>query len=458
MNNSIFNDIRKTLQSTNCMECKYYERLILNPFLEEMGYAEKKGMWEIEDYRRYDYIYDNLILFRYYPVAGIETAITECEKEMNQGKSYEWEILFHHKGIWLFNRDIACGPTVPEQDKVVLSVMFSNSMDRAYIDYMSYDNLVGSKRDAKYFADITEYKNNNYMKHNEPSWIAYISAIKRFLDYCSKTGLHYSNTEYANISFQNFEHYVKMSSRIKTENSAKAQFFYIKGFMVDKTGVKGDFNRSSADILARCRKILRPENEEFEDIKPDQVNELISELSDDRNGIRNITLLLLLIGMGTERKRICNLKWNKDISRDMTSIRIRETDNDNEKVIMPRILSYYLKQLRMLEPEDAVYVFGNWASEYQIPVKEGNINGMLDSIANIVKNESGINMITPAAIRRWLFLYLLNNGYRLQDIMCMMNISVDNLGNYITNQKLKETSDIYDWKRHPLDDRGYFRC
>lgn len=110
----------------------------------------------------------------------------------------------------------------------------------------------------------------------------------------------------------------------------------------------------------------------------------------------------------------------------------------------------------MSEPESAIYVFGNWTTEYQVPVKEGSINGMLDAIANEIKNEMGINMITPAAIRRWLFSFLLENNYRLQDIMCMMNISVDNLGNYISNQQLKESSGIYEWKDHPLDIENFF--
>ena len=40
--------------------------------------------------------------------------------------------------------------------------------------------------------------------------------------------------------------------------------------------------------------------------------------------------------------------------------------------------------------------------------------------------------------------------------MCMMNISVDNLGNYISNQQLKESSGIYEWKNHPLDIENFF--
>ena len=60
-------------------------------------------------------------------------------------------------------------------------------------------------------------------------------------------------------------------------------------------------------------------------------------------------------------------------------------------------------------------------------------------------------MITPAVLRRWLFLYLLDNGYRLQDVMCMMNISVENLGSYINDKKLKTYSDICTWDTHPMD-------
>lgn len=452
----VFNEIRKVLQSKEYIDKCMYEDKILIPFLEEMGYTGNHVEWKIEKDNVYDYIYDDIILFRYYSVLSIDQALMDLSKELEFGRSYEWGILFHKEGIWLFNRDIVCGSESTEKDRVVLSVLFKNSMDRAYLDYMSYDNLVGSNQDAKYFADITEYKNKNYFKHNEKSWVAYVGALKRFLNYCANKGIHYSNSKYSSISFQNFEHYVKTSSKIKTENTAKAQFFYIKDFMVDKTGRNGDFNRSSADILFYCQNILRGENEEFVDIQANQIKELVDELANTRNGLRNITLLLMLVGMGIERRRICDLKWNKDISPDMTAIRIRGTDKNNEKVIMPRILCFYLKQLRMSEPESAIYVFGNWTTEYQVPVKEGSINGMLDAIANEIKNEMGINMITPAAIRRWLFSFLLENNYRLQDIMCMMNISVDNLGNYISNQQLKGNSGIYEWKDHPLDTENFF--
>ena len=163
----VFNEIRKVLQSKEYIDKCMYENKILIPFLEEMGYTGNHVEWKIEKDNVYDYIYDDIILFRYYSVLSIDQALMDLSKELEFGRSYEWGILFHKEGIWLFNRDIVCGSESTEKDRVVLSVLFKNSMDRAYLDYMSYDNLVGSNQDAKYFADITEYKNKNYFKHNE---------------------------------------------------------------------------------------------------------------------------------------------------------------------------------------------------------------------------------------------------------------------------------------------------
>ena len=79
---------------------------------------------------------------------------------------------------------------------------------------------------------------------------------------------------------------------------------------------------------------------------------------------------------------------------------------------------------------------------------------MLTRINNTIKNHKGINMITPAGLRRWLFLYLLDMQFSLQEIMCMMNISVANLRSYIDDAKLKDRGKllISSWDRHPMDE------
>ena len=79
---------------------------------------------------------------------------------------------------------------------------------------------------------------------------------------------------------------------------------------------------------------------------------------------------------------------------------------------------------------------------------------MLDRINKTIKNQNGINMITPAGLRRWLFLHLLDMDVSLQAIMCMMNISVDNLSSYIDDAKMRDRGKVLitSWNRHPMDE------
>lgn len=105
----VFNEIRKVLQSKEYIDKCTYEKKILIPFLEEMGYMGNHVEWKIEKDNVYDYIYDDIILFRYYSVLSIDQALMDLSKELEFGRSYEWGILFHKEGIWLFNRDIVCG-------------------------------------------------------------------------------------------------------------------------------------------------------------------------------------------------------------------------------------------------------------------------------------------------------------------------------------------------------------
>lgn len=254
---------------------------------------------------------------------------------------------------------------------------------------------------------------------------------------------------YADITFSDFEEYVKESTNINSETSAKNQLSYIKGFMISKTGLGGDFARRRYELLARCQNILRKKNDEFVNISTKQVQELIDALLQDRNGTRNITLFLMFIGLGIERRKICSLRWDYEIKKNMTIIEL-----DCCEVVIPIILQRYLKELRMEEPEDAIFVFGNFITKYMTPLKEESVNGMLDRINKKIKNQKGIKMITPAGLRRWLFLHLLDMKISLQEIMCMMNISVKNLGSYVDDEKLRQCgrTEVSERSGHPMDE------
>ena len=78
--------------------------------------------------------------------------------------------------------------------------------------------------------------------------------------------------------------------------------------MISRTGPDGEFARGSDELLSRCKDILRSKNDDIVEIDPEQITELIAALSKDRNGTRNITLFLMLLGLGIERRKFCSMK------------------------------------------------------------------------------------------------------------------------------------------------------
>lgn len=440
--------LKSKLVTEKDIDLDYYEHNILPLFLNSLHYTDKRININKQNGKVCDCIIDTKIIVRFYRNEGEKKALSELDGILDS-KRYEWGILLHRKGIWLLNRYIYRGDESFTCDRIVFKISFTGNKDNNYFKYLSYDNLIGETRNAKYFADITEYKNRNFNSTNKASWAAYSGALKRFFNYYAENRYNYSQVTYMNITFSDFEEYVKASSNINSETSAKNQFSYIKGFMISKTGPDGEFARGRDELLGRCQDILRKKNDEFVDITAAQVRELIDALAKDRNGTRNITLFLMIMGMGIERRKLCSLRWDYEIAKDMTYIQM-----DALSVKLPRVLEQSLKELRMEEPEDAVYVFGNCTTKYMTPLKEGSINGMLDRINKTIKNQNGINMITPAGLRRWLFLHLLDMNVSLQEIMCMMNISVDNLSSYIDDAKMRDRGKplINSWDRHPMDE------
>lgn len=449
-NDDILKKIRAKFNVEKNVEVDYYEHNILPFFLEAMHFKGREKNKIRHNDEVCDCIIGGKIIVRFYSHEREKKALNELNRIIDV-EGYEWGILLHRQGIWLLNRDINCGDEAFTSDRIVFAMPFKGNKDNQYIKYLSYDNLIGETRNARFFADITEYRNRNFKSTNKSSWAAYGGALKRFFNYYAENKHDYSHMNYTDITFSDFEEYVKESTNINSETSAKNQLSYIKGFMTSKTGPGGDFARGRDELLARCQNILRKKNDEFVNISTKQVQELICALLQDRNGTRNITLFLMFIGLGIERRKICSLRWDYEIKKNMTFIEL-----DCGEIPIPVILQRYLKELRMEEPKEAIYVFGNCSTQYITPLKEGSVNGMLERINKKIKNQKGINMITPAGLRRWLFLHLLDMKISLQEIMCMMNISVENLGSYIDDAKLREygREEISARRGHPMD--GFF--
>lgn len=149
-------------------------------FINSLHYSGKRININKRNGKVCDCIIDTKIIVRFYRNEGEKKALSELDGILDS-KGYEWGILLHRKGIWLLNRDIYRGDESFTCDRIVFKISFTGNKDNNYFKYLSYDNLIGETRNAKYFADITEYKNRNFNSTNKASWAAYSGALKRFL-------------------------------------------------------------------------------------------------------------------------------------------------------------------------------------------------------------------------------------------------------------------------------------
>ena len=101
---------------------------------------------------------------------------------------------------------------------------------------------------------------------------------------------------------------------------------------------------------------------------------------------------------------------------------------------------------------DATYVFGNSRTNWQKPLPESGINGVLEFIKNI-NTQDEFYKNSPGNIRKWLFRFLLKEN-PLQDVLVLMNIPISNISNYISDEEMIEftTDKLSKGEKYLLED------
>lgn len=157
---------------------EFYQEIVRGYFISKMGY-EKRDSLITEQENTFQK--SNIL---------IQGSVEEkCERELEslicqmEKRGCNWGILVHPTGIWLMNADLVPnGEKSFKNPQVVLEVIYGMNTDQKYFRYFSAENTIGEKRNAYFFKDIIDYRNNAY-KGKEKSWPAYGSALKRFCDF-----------------------------------------------------------------------------------------------------------------------------------------------------------------------------------------------------------------------------------------------------------------------------------
>lgn len=446
---NVLTKIKENLNNKEITEAKF-RKIVQDIFLKHMGY-EKNYHIDCSDERKGIYKCD----------VDEKILICSCKYELRTRalnilttlikSKFEWGILFHSEGIWVINDNIEVGNDDFRSNKIVLEIDFDKMRDAKYFKYLSYQSLVEEKN-LYYFRDIIIYKNQNY-NINKKSWSAYHTAIKRFFDaYISESG-RYDLNQYNDIDTNFFLRYIKKNETIRSIKTAKNQFFYVKDFIVSKNP-NSTFNETGKEIENKLVKVLSGSSKNLEVMDKKKLYKLLDDRKKGKYVIRNKTLLLMLISFGMTRRQICTLRWDENISDKLDGLYYCKENKRKGKQMFkfPKLLENSIRELRESVPHNAEYVFGNNADDYRTPMQEQTVSGILEGFCRGKENDEFYKLLTTGNIRRWLFHYLLEQGYPLQDIMALMNISISSLSNYTNDMELKKYTTEKIMKSHPMDD------
>ena len=358
----------------------------------------------------------------------------EYTKEGVKGSTVEWGIVISPRGIWLFNNGIGKGKLDFQTKKTVLEIVHGINSDQDYFEFFSYDNILGITPNTCYFKDIAEYK-NCYYKGSEKSWPAYSSALKRFLKYCCRDmGKDYfknmTDSVYDTIEMQDFYGYIREKTKLKSENTLKNVFFYIKDFMCSMSE-KCAFDISTKEMQDGFSKTLK-QNERRNVIDLDKLKKAMQYLGTGKNKERDVAMLLMELSFGLERRKLRLLKWEENFDWNNDGGIEDKLKLEGKEMRMPRELIAALEELKALNV-GGDYVFYRTKDNGKEPMREDVINDVFSKLTKVDPQDEYYKSLTPANIRGSLVRYLLEQEeVPLEKIIYLMNIEIWNLGNYIS--------------------------
>lgn len=411
---------------------EFIDKLVIDIFLKNMGYGKINEKNILSDRLQYN-VCDGFII-SYYNNIDVDKALNLLTKILDNKSKNTWGMLLHKKGIWLLNNIIVTivGEEKFKSDKVVFRMPFNKKIDDEYFRFLTYENLF-KKKNTYFFRDMITYKNTEY-KGKKSAWPAYYTALKRFFSYYVMNVNDFANDKdnrYDEMKLSDFEQYVDSKDTIASVNTLKNQFFYVKDFIVKRTN-NGEFDVGSNVVVDRCEKALRKKME-LEEVDERKIKKSIQYLEKGRNGLRDKNVFLMLFYFGIERRNLCTLKWNEDVTNDCKILK-----RGGREFIIPECIQRNLKKMRGEQPIDAIYVFGSKMTRYIQPMRESGVNDILGKLVYIDESDIFYKLLTPANIRKWVFKYLLKNNWPMQNIIIHMNIPIENIGNFVTKDEMWE--------------------
>lgn len=443
-----YEEVRDTLREAEKMSDTDLYKNALDYFIDNMGYKGRIKCTYSEDECYGASVEDRLLIQTHVydeEDKAIRTLTSTCEKN-----KIEWGILLHHKCMVLINTDIELGKEAYKNNKIVFKIDYIRPTEKPYLKYFRYENILKNKN-TYYFRDIINYRNTQYTGAKK-SWHAYSSSLRRFLEYMAESYKDYNENIYAKITIAELEEYILKTGNINSEKSVKNFFFYVNGFLYQKTKSE-QFNRGAGELCRRMKELTSKYSANQINIynEPGKIKKLIQIIRTKQNADRNEILLLLMLSFGMGRNALCQLKWD-DLKSDNNNL---EICINKMWFMLPSALSDKLKVMKEEKEQGAEYVLGSRQTKYKKELSEDSINTILKSISGYDTDEF-YKKITVGNVRKSLLFHLLDNGYDLLSIMRMLDIDPKNLNNYIDKEAVLDNDwhavkEIESTKKHPME-------
>lgn len=258
---------------------------------------------------------------------------------------------------------------------------------------------------------------------------------------------------YDRIEMQVFYDYIREKTKLKSENTLKNVFFYIKGFMCCMSE-KSAFDISTKEMQDRFSKTLK-QNERRNVIDLDKLKKAIQYLGTGKNRERDVAMLLMELSFGLERRKLRLLKWEENFDWNNDGRIKDKLKLEGKEICMPKELIQALEKLKALNV-GGDYVFYRTKDNGKEPMPEDVVNDVFSKLTKVDPKDEYYKSLTPANIRGSLVRYLLEQkGVPLEKIIYLMNIEIWNLGNYMS---LKDINCIIERRleekkeKHPMEE------
>lgn len=291
----------------------------------------------------------------------------------------------------------------------------SNIKTEDYLDYLKYQRHYSEETIKNYELDLIKY--SNFLNDNE--------------------------INYKNITYPIVTQYMESLNDLNLKpSSISRNLSALRGYY-DFLVRKKEIDTNPFKLISGLKKEKKLPNylqySEFEDI--------LLACGDDDLGIRNKTIIELLLATGTRVSELINIKLN-DVDEHNHSIKILGKGNKERIVYFGgyalKNLNEYVPNIRnnLLQGKDHEYLFVNHLGD------KLTRRGIYDIIDRLLNNTAIEKNVSPHTFRHSFATMMLNEGASIkvvQDLLGHASLSTTSIYTHLSNDKLKS---VY-LKTHP---------